>query len=300
MAWNGPDRRALLASALAAASRGFAIFPVSVRGKKPAIEGWEDAATRDPDTLIRWWRARPYNIGVATGPSRLVVVDLDDSHGHPPPERWAGARNGHDVFARRAAEAGIAMPLDTYTVCTPTGGSHLYFRAPEGLGLRNTAGRLGWRIDTRAAGGYVVGAGSARREGRYQLALDTDVAPLPGWLRDGLTPPPRPPAPAGPAPSITATDAYVRVAVAAELADLRGATVGTRHHQLHKAARILGEFVGARRLTEPTARQALLAAAAVHVGVDGFTKHEAATTIDHGLANGMLRPRTLSPSDRRR
>jgi hypothetical protein len=30
---------------------------------------------------------------------------------------------------------------------------------------------LGWRIDTRARGGYVVGAGSIRRDGRYCITL---------------------------------------------------------------------------------------------------------------------------------
>ena len=32
--------------------------------------------------------------------------------------------------------------------------------------------------------------------------------------------------------------------------------------------------------------------------VDGFTQQEVITTIDHGLANGMRRPRALSPGVR--
>jgi hypothetical protein len=289
----GAARCALLDSALAAVDRGIAVFPVAVRGKKPAVPRWEDVATRDPDTVRRWYRNRAYNIGVATGPSGLVVVDIDDGHGQPPPARWAGARNGHDVLARLAAAAGAELPIDTYTVRTPTGGEHLYFKAPAELDLRNTAGRLGWRIDTRARGGYVVAAGSVRREGRYELTLDTEIAPLPGWLRAGLTPPPRPPVPAAGERTIGAVDAYVRAALTAECDALRSAPVGTRHHQLHKAARILGEFVGAGRLTEAAARQALLDATAVHLDIDGFSEQEAAATIAHGLANGCQRPRQL-------
>lgn len=286
-------RSALLDSALAAVERGFAVFPVTARGKTPAIRKWEGRATRDPDTVRRWWRGREYNIGVATGPSGLVVVDLDDSHGHPPPDRWAGARSGHDVLARLAAAAGAHVPIQTYTLRTPTGGQHLYFRAPMDLDLRNTAARLGWRIDTRARGGYVVAAGSVRREGRYELTLDTEVAPLPGWLRADLAPPPPPAAPPTGGVTIAAVDAYVRAAVTAECDALRAAPAGTRHHQLHRAARILGEFVGAGRLAEAAAQHALLDATAVHLGIDGFTEQEAATTIAHGLANGRQRPRRM-------
>lgn len=64
---------------------------------------------------------------------------------------------------------------------TPSGGAHLYYRAPEGAELRNTCGRLGWRIDTRAHGGYVLAAGS-RLSGpagaRYEVLRDQAPAPL--------------------------------------------------------------------------------------------------------------------------
>lgn len=37
----------------------------------------EDRATVDPDRIRRAWADRTFNIGVATSPSGLVVVDLD-------------------------------------------------------------------------------------------------------------------------------------------------------------------------------------------------------------------------------
>ena len=49
---------------------------------------------------------------------------------------------------------------------------------------------LGWRIDTRARGGYVVGAGSIRRDGRYCITRRREIAALPTWLTDALTPAP--------------------------------------------------------------------------------------------------------------
>ena len=59
---------------------------------------------------------------------------------------------------------------------------------PAGAGLRNTAGRLGWKIDTRGHGGFVVAAGSLRRDGRYRITRHREIAPLPAWLTRALTP----------------------------------------------------------------------------------------------------------------
>jgi hypothetical protein len=151
-----------LAAALAAAERGWRVFPVVPAGKTPAISGWQERATNDSRQIYRWWRGNiALNIGIATGQSGLVVVDLDHSRGDVPPRRFGGARDGRDVLAMFAAEAGAELPTHTYTVSTP-GGCHLYFRAPVRVELRCTAGTVGWRIDTRARGGYVVGAGSTR------------------------------------------------------------------------------------------------------------------------------------------
>ncbi|MGI5516009.1 bifunctional DNA primase/polymerase [Streptomyces sp. CA-106131] len=68
--------------------------------------------------------------------------------------------------ARRASEAAQRSPARR------SGGFHLYFAAPPGVRLGNTAGRLGKRIDTRAWGGHVVApaaspmSGSTRRRRR--------------------------------------------------------------------------------------------------------------------------------------
>lgn len=83
-----------------------------------------------------------------------------------------------------AAAADVEMPTRTYTVTTPSGW-HLYFRAPAGVTLRNTAGSLGWRVDSRARGGYVVAAGSVRKQGVYRVARRGSIAQLPEWLARG-------------------------------------------------------------------------------------------------------------------
>ena len=97
----------------------------------------------------RYWPSDQHNIGIACGPSRLVVVDLD-THGHLP-EDWRllpGIRDGRDVLAQLAEWAGKPWP-STYMVATANGGWHLYFTAPEGGGIRNSASLLGPLVDVR-------------------------------------------------------------------------------------------------------------------------------------------------------
>ena len=169
-------------AALNAAGRGWHVFPLRPDSKRPAFPdhderhctrrdprcrnghtGWEPRATTDTTRITRAWTRTPYNVGIACGPSRLVVVDLDTPKpGDTPPREWdrPGIRTGADVLAALCDEAGQPYPAATYTVSTPSGGTHLYFTAPAGAGLRNTAGALGWLVDTRAGGGYVVGAAS--------------------------------------------------------------------------------------------------------------------------------------------
>ena len=153
----------LLAAALAHAARGWRVFPLRRGDKRPAVKDWEPRATTDPARIERAWTAGPFNIGIATGPSGLVVLDLDrpkPGEIPPPAYRQPGIGDGGDVLAVLCEANDQPLPVDTYAVRTGSGGTHLYFTAPPGMTLRNTAKRLGWLIDTRAHGGYVVAAGS--------------------------------------------------------------------------------------------------------------------------------------------
>src|SRR3954454_25022495 len=71
----------LMISALSLAARGWFVFPLRPRDKRPLpyFKRWEQRATRDPDTIFAWWTVAPYNIGIATGPSKLLVIDCDTS-----------------------------------------------------------------------------------------------------------------------------------------------------------------------------------------------------------------------------
>ncbi|MGH3246205.1 MAG: bifunctional DNA primase/polymerase, partial [Trebonia sp.] len=53
-------RQALLRSALAAAMRGWPVFPCAPGGKRPALRrNWQDLATTDPDQIRDWWARAP-------------------------------------------------------------------------------------------------------------------------------------------------------------------------------------------------------------------------------------------------
>jgi hypothetical protein len=123
----------------------------------------------------------PYNIGVATGPSQLLVVDCDT--GKMPPPQWPAVAGGFDVLRELAAEAFASLPR-TMAIRTPSGGIHLYFQAPPDQRFGNSAGRLGWHIDTRGTGGYVVGPGSVS-SGGFNVVVDrAPIAPLPTWITE--------------------------------------------------------------------------------------------------------------------
>lgn len=248
-------------SAAENAGRGFSVFPLKVGEKTPAVPdhaankcsgrdprckaghtGWEPRATTDPERIARGWASVPYNVGVACGPSRLVVVDLDvpkPGEGKVIPEDWRlpGVEDGKDVFALICEWAGMDWPW-TYTVATPSGGWHLYFRAPDGGSFRNSAGLLGPMIDTRANGGYVVGAGSVTAAGAYEVLYDEPVAELPRWIGRLLTPREHP-APDIPPPAF-ASDATKRTQ--GLVRTVENAQPGTRNDTLFWAACTLAEF----------------------------------------------------------
>lgn len=236
------------------AERGFAVFPLKVGEKTPATpdhaankcsgrdprcrtghQGWEPRATTDPDRIRRGWSSAAYNIGVACGPSRLVVVDLD-THGELP-EDWQlpGIADGKDVLAQICEWGGVDWPW-TFTVRTPSDGWHLYFRAPDDSTFGNTTGKIGPMVDTRARGGYVVGAGSITAAGEYEVLYDEPIQPLPRWIARLL-------APAEPEQrSHAGTVASGPGRLQGLVRTVESARPGTRNNALFWAAATLAEF----------------------------------------------------------
>ncbi|MFF1795662.1 bifunctional DNA primase/polymerase [Kitasatospora sp. NPDC058263] len=298
-----------LIAALAAAERGWSVFPLAPNAKYPALHseercprtgpctprhlGWERRATTDTAVIHRAWSHGPYGTGLACGPSGLVVVDLDTPK-HPgdvPPVRWAGQgiTDGHDVFAALCEEHGQPGLYETFTVRTGRGGTHLYFTAPPGLDLRNTCGEkgqgLGWKVDTRAHGGYVVAAGSTVAGHPYTVLLDVAPMRLPPWLAYLLTPKAPPAAQLDTAAvraRIGRLAAYTQAAVRGEAQKVESAGEGVRNHTLFASAAALGRLVAAGTLPERDATDALLGAGQKA----GLGEAECRRTIAKGLARG--------------
>lgn len=281
----------LLRSALALAARGWLVFPCAPGGKRPALHrNWQDLATTDPGQVLAWWERAPYNIGIACGPSGLVVIDLDVSPAPcPGPARGAvPALSGAGALAALCQRHGQPRPLPTYAVGTPSGGAHLYYAAPAGP-VRNSAGRLGPRIDVRAAGGYVIGCGSRIRGRPYLVRDQRPPAPLPSWIAALLSADPvaGPAGPKPPVPGGTRGAAYAMAALREETRRVAAARPGTRNDALNRAAFSLGQLVAAGRLPRP-AVTAALASAAQRAGLPAG---ETRRTIRSGLTAGMRSPR---------
>jgi hypothetical protein len=286
-----PDHQLLSRAAHWHADHGLAVFPLAPGRKVPAVEkDWEAAATTDHLAIARIWREAPYNIGIATGPSGLLVVDLDQPKNPTdlPPKPWRsrGATNGADVFALAARDHAADLP-ETYTVATPSRGRHLYFRHPTtGQQLGNSAGRIGWKIDTRGHGGYVLGAGSITPAGRYHCTNTRPPQSLPNWITTALDTTPPHDAPRI-MPDLRSTTSYTLAALSGELEKILAATPGRRNDTVNRAAFALGQLVGAHLLDEALARDELLSAA----GRIGLTRGEAERTITSGLTAGARHPR---------
>ena len=172
--------------AYAYANRGWRVLPIKPGEKRPPMGAWQNAATTDPVTIKDWWTHlyKGHGVGVATGrASGIFVLDVDVSDD----------KAGDETLAELEDTYG-ALP-DTPTVETPSGGVHYYFRLPEGVEIRNDAGkRLGPGLDIRGEGGQVVAPPTARSVDAYEWVGETwllEPADAPRWLIDRVKELPR-------------------------------------------------------------------------------------------------------------
>ena len=158
------------------AARGFPVFPLRRNKKLPAVKAFPREATADPAAVAKLWAERPHSgVGVHCGQLAsgewLVVLDLDRKHGRDGLKWLAGSDLLYDMAG-------------TFTVCTPSGGMHLYFRSPHPV--PNSASKIAPGVDVRSAGGYVVGPGTVIDGVSYTITQDQPIAPLPEELRRRL------------------------------------------------------------------------------------------------------------------
>jgi len=171
----------LLAAARAYAARGWFVFPCKPGKKGPLTNRGFKNASNHADIIAGWWQRWPdANIGIACGPSKLVVVDVDAKNDQSGLESWADLR------------AELGLNDETVTCETPTGGLHVYYEDADERDIRCSVGTLGEGLDVRAEGGYVLAPPSVHPDGgEYVWAMDCapdeiEIVPLPASLAERL------------------------------------------------------------------------------------------------------------------
>jgi hypothetical protein len=167
--------------ALALVAKGYWVIPLRKNEKKPAISRWPMLAASDEPSLRRIWKLNA-NIGIACGPSDIVVLDVDPRNG------------GDESFARVVCDVGTDHFEAIPCVKTPGGGRHYYFRQPE-VRVRNDTDLLPG-IDLRGDGDYAVAppsffAGDATHDyqGYYSWLIADGIArPFPVELLEYARP----------------------------------------------------------------------------------------------------------------
>ena len=123
---------------------GWHLFPLSPWSKVPpkGSNGVLDASNREEE-LIAQLEANPRaNIALACGASGVVALDIDPRH-------------GGDESLRDLEETHGELPR-TVTQLTANDGTHYLFKAPVGVEIAPTVGKLGPGLDVRAANSYIV------------------------------------------------------------------------------------------------------------------------------------------------
>lgn len=271
----------LLRAAQWYARRGLHVHALQPRGKKPATEHGLLDATTDPIAIDALWTDRRCNVGIATGPSGLVVVDVDGDA-------------GRESLALLEQEYG---PLPATPEVITARGRHIYFARGDAA-IKNSASELAPSIDVRAIGGYVLAPPSVHPTGHvYRWREDRGLhemalAALPLWMAEALAKA-EPERSAPPVVLPRAGDRFTNYSLAALAAECKAAASApksTRNVTLNRSAFCIGQLVGARTLDESLARGALIAAGIAA----GLSSRESMSATNSGLSSGMRQPRQVA------
>ena len=301
--------QANLLAALSLAAAGLRIFPAGITenpngegwGKKPLIGGWRSRATTDEAQIGRWWTDYSHAVpGIELGGSGLVALD-GDRHGDGPD----GVTALNEILGADTARHPLTL--------TAGGGEHHIFRQPtDGGPLGNGSGTLPKAVDVRGQGGWIVGPGSVRPDGKSWLS-DPDAPSLAEAFSSGTIPVipehvvrlirPAPPlvskfeqptiserataqiiAPTG---RVLSYGAGLLTGICREIAS---ELAGTRNKKLNACSFKVGRAIASGAVDRGEAERALLRAA-VDCGLVADDGEAAArATIQSGLSAGILQP----------
>ncbi len=124
------------------------------------------------DVVKRIWTKLPdAGVGIACGPSKIVVIDADVKPG----------KNGVELVG--ALFDNLGVPHDGKEGCvvveTQSGGRHHYFRDPDNSFTNRSGGlKAELNCDVRARGGYVVAGGTRLANGKAYRAVGRSLADI--------------------------------------------------------------------------------------------------------------------------
>jgi hypothetical protein len=286
------------------------------------------AATTNPDQIGSWWTRQPNAIpAVAAGPSGVTLIDVDN---HPEalpddlatgllpgidlaterlPERlWRhreAFRDGRDTLQLLARLRGGDRPWPTdpehqpLTVTTPSGGRHLWYRAPAAdlhQQLSHPRG-IAWQVDIKAGWSYGIAPGATSRKGVYAITSRDIAEPgrMPDWLAREVVrvASPRQPRPAPTVvrhelhkpPAEARAAAYLTEVINRGAADLAGMRDG-RQRALSALAFKTGGLLAWSGLDETTVAEQLVSAGLAA----GLPDRIARRTVHRALTNGINQP----------
>ncbi|MFD6661717.1 AAA family ATPase [Micromonospora chalcea] len=288
----------VLDAALEYAAQGLYVFPAryGTKGQEKVdfhpLPDWRKGSTTNADQIRRWfgpggkWEGAALAIDCAR--SGLVVVDADVTKGQRGPQEWAA----------------LDAPA-TWSVRTPTGGEHWYYREDPAHPIGNDqSGKVAPGVDVRGLGGLVIAPPTVDARGRYAWMEGapqwSELPTVPRVVVERMTKrrpepttePPPAPTPAGATYGQTPwTPQQADREINRELDRLAVAESGTRNGALNNAAMRLGHFVP-HYLPRETA-VALLTGRARGIGLD---ESEILPTINSGLTAGMREPYAVTAS----
>lgn len=257
-----------------AAKLGMHVFACDHR-KRPCVAGGFKAATNIRSDIVQMFRdTKAPMIGAPTGHiNGIIVIDVDVK-GEAQGMEWLNANAD-------------ALP-PTRTHKTQSGGLHLIFKCPDGVEIRNSAGRIAPGIDVRGEGGYIVVPPSPG----YQVADPMEPADMPRWLIKACLPAER----AKPIhdPITEGGTKYGLAALDDECRAIRNASFGTQETTLNSAALKIGALVAGQQISEAVARQALISAGnsmSSQPGEPAWTYSDIEAKIRRGMQDGSSNPR---------
>lgn len=317
-------------TAIQLAAAGVSVFPCEWQGKaakRPKISktdggtGFHDATT-DAATVADWWKRWPDALVGVSVPAGVVVVDCDTGK----VDKITGeVHDGNETLSKN----GFLDLADTASliVQTPSGGTHRYFRAPEGDIFSNTSNvnQLA-AVDLRTSGsGYTIAPGSEYAAGRYTAikgdmkgGLDA-IAVMPDRLGDALKRPERPKLEAAsragdklvsglhPGKGWVVNNARFRMPLCERtllekrlnglLKSIAGrvatTTTGGRHHATFNAAMTLGGYLHYRAFGPDDVARELYRACEANGHMQDDGERVVLLAIRDGLRNGMAAPLAL-------